>query len=112
MNLKCKRCGNPFDADPYRGYCDDCLMFFQSVRDRVHAAQRPAPDILADGKFAPEDDCPHSVWNPVSKRPVCGLCGSEELDAGYGLGSSGHGIGTYNFCLGCEHFLDFSEDRS
>jgi ribosomal protein S27AE len=110
MNLTCERCQKPFDNATWRGYCDDCLVFFQSVRDRVNKAQHPEPNVCADGKFAPESDCPHSFYNPVADRQACGLCGSTEIEQGYGLGS-GHGMGVYMWCNDCEHFLDFSEDR-
>lgn len=109
MNLKCERCDKPFDNSTFRGYCDECIVFFRSVRDQVHAAQHPAPNILADGKFRPGKECPHSVYDPVAQANVCGLCGSAEIEAGYGLGT-GYGMGSYNYCLGCDNFIDFSED--
>lgn len=109
MNLTCERCSKPFDAVAFRGYCDNCQAFFRSVRDQVHRAQRPAPGVLADGKFRPEDECPHTVYDPVRQANVCGLCGSDQIEMGYGLGT-GHGMGSYNYCMECYSFLDFSED--
>lgn len=108
MNLQCIRCNATFDADRYRGYCDDCIAHFQEVRKGVHRKQRPAPGVWADGKFTAEP-CPVSVFDPVSECNVCGLCGSDRIESGYGLGG-GYGMGSYNFCFDCNNFLDFCED--
>lgn len=109
MNLICIRCDAAFENSITRGYCDACLQHFADVRDGIHASQRPAPGVCADGKFADEKECPQSVFDPVSNKNVCGLCGSDEIEMGYGLGT-GFGMGSYNFCHACNHFLDFSED--
>lgn len=50
-------------------------------------------------------------WDEERQRNVCALCGSADITAGYGLGGGG-GIGTYNWCGGCERILDKSEDTS
>ncbi len=108
MNLSCGRCDKEFDKETWRGYCDDCLTFFTSVRDQVHAAQNPQPGVHACGKFTKEEG-PRSFFNPVAERNACGLCGSTELEQGYGFGS-GQGCGVYNWCDNCGNFLDFRED--
>lgn len=50
-----------------------------------------------------------SVFDEETGRNVCGLCGSAELEMGYGLAGGG-GCGVYNFCHGCNRVLDKSED--
>lgn len=50
-----------------------------------------------------------SVWDEERQANVCGLCGSDSLHAGYGLGGGG-GIGAYNWCNGCQRILDKKED--
>lgn len=107
MNLTCIDCAADFEADTMRGYCSECIARFAKQREYVHARQRPARNVFADGKFATE--CPQTVMDPVAGKQVCGLCGSDELQQGYGLGS-GYGMGGYTFCEGCDSFLDFSED--
>lgn len=105
--LLCRRCERSFDAATARGYCDECVSKFREERTAIHRRQRPAPGVFADGKFAPDWQCPQSFSD--GDRQVCGLCGSDELEQGYGLGS-GYGMGSYTFCLGCNTFLDFHED--
>lgn len=51
-----------------------------------------------------------SVWNDELNRNVCGLCGSAELEPGYGLAGGGE-IGAYNFCHGCQRVLDKTPDQ-
>lgn len=51
-----------------------------------------------------------SVWHEEVNLNVCGLCGSSDLETGYGLAGGG-GCGTYNFCHGCNRVLDKSEDK-
>lgn len=109
MNMQCVRCETNFDDATFRGYCDGCKLHFTEVRQKVHARQRPQPGVCADGKFAEPKECPQSVLEPFTGRYVCGLCGSDELEPGYGIGG-GYGMGSYNFCGGCNNFLDFSED--
>jgi|HubBroStandDraft_4_1064222.scaffolds.fasta_scaffold00070_51 hypothetical protein len=108
MLIKCVRCNNHFGSDLFRGYCDNCVGLFKKERKKVHRAQRPSPGVFADGKFT-TCACPASVYDPIRETNVCGLCGSEELDTGYGIGT-GYGCGSYNFCTDCDNFLDFSED--
>ena len=108
MNLECIGCEETFEADTFRGYCPECLEGFAAQRRHIHERQRPAPNVIADGKFT-KGDSPKSCTDPVSGRQVCGLCGSDEIEPGYGLGS-GHGMGSYTFCVGCNSFLDFVED--
>lgn len=110
MEFVCVRCDSPFDAARPRGYCGECVSYFRDVAAGVRARQHPLPGVHCDGKFT-DEDCPSSVTDPVTGSPVCGLCGSELLEHGYGLGS-GRGIGSYLFCGECYAFLDFSEDRS
>ena len=109
MQITCQRCDTAFEAPTFCGYCDGCKEHFANVRKKVHARQRPAPHVCADGKFAPEEDCPQSLLNPITNGLVCGLCGSNEISPGYGLGT-GHGMGSYNFCEDCNSVLDFVED--
>jgi hypothetical protein len=112
MELNCIRCKQAFDSGVARGYCDACVEHFKNLRKGIRAKQNPRPDVFADGQFAQPKECPESVLDPArDDLTVCGLCGSEELESGYGLGS-GYGMGSYNWCHGCHSFLDFSEDRS
>lgn len=87
-----------------------CIIKIGEQRKIVHAKQHPYSHVYADGKFADVAECPRTVQDPVSGQQVCGLCGSSELDQGYGLGT-GYGIGVYQYCLECDHFLDFVEDK-
>lgn len=109
MHLICQRCNSDFESATFLGYCQECREAFKRTREKVHASQRPAPGVIADGQFADPKESPRSVWNPVEEINVCGLCGSSELSPGYGLGS-GYGMGSYTFCDDCCNFLDFSED--
>lgn len=106
MELICIRCGKSFDASRVRGYCDDCVCYFGSVRDQVHKAENPQPGVHACGAFT--KIVPESVTDPVTQRQVCGLCGGE-TEYGYGF-ASGAGLGTYTFCVECYATMDFSED--
>ena len=110
MKYACKKCNAEFDADSWRAYCDDCIKIFKEIRQGVMDRQHPWPGTYLDGKFADPKECPQSFADPGTDKQVCGLCGSDKLDSGYGLGS-GYGIGVYTFCNGCNNFLDFSEDR-
>lgn len=103
MKLVCIECDESFESAIARGYCDGCVDRFREQRKHVHQRQHPAPNVLADGKFA--KGSPQSVEDPINGKQICGLCGSDELDPGYGLGS-------YTFCMGCNNFLDFHEDLS
>lgn len=107
MNLTCIGCNKPFEVAAFRGYCDECIEAFNRKRDHIHASQHPAPNVFADGKFATES--PKTAVDPVTGQQVCGLCGSDEVSMGYGLGS-GFGMGSYTFCENCYAFLDFCED--
>ena len=109
MNLTCTRCDGAFEADRFRGYCDTCVDVFRADRRRVNQCQHPTPDMYLDGTFAREP-CPRTVIDPAGPRSVCGLCGGDQIEPGYGIGS-GYGMGCYNFCLDCNTFLDFVEDR-
>lgn len=109
VNLQCLRCKNDFESDCVLAYCDDCKSAFDRNREGIHDKQRPLPGVFADGKFADENTCPVSVIHPVTEQSVCGMCGSGELEPGYGVGS-GFGFGAYSFCCGCNRFLDFRED--
>lgn len=66
--------------------------------------------IIACGGGKPDPEAV-SVWDEERQRNVCGLCGSDELEAGYGLGGGG-GVGGYNWCRGCQRILDKTEDRT
>lgn len=109
MNLTCERCEQPFEHSTFRGYCDDCREHFAGVRESVHAKQLSQPGVIACGQFAEQQDCPRTAWDPVSNLNCCGLCGSPNVEAGYGFGG-GYGLGSYQFCFDCNNFLDFSED--
>lgn len=51
-----------------------------------------------------------TLWDQESGMIHCGLCGSIEIEPGYGLAGGG-GVGAYNFCHGCNRVLDKSEDN-
>lgn len=65
------------------------------------------PAIACGG--GPTDSDAVSVWDEDRQANVCGLCGSDDLASGYGLAGGG-GIGSYNFCRGCQRVLDKSGD--
>ena len=108
MITHCLRCKHGFEVevDAVRGYCDSCIEWFGKQREKIHQRQHPSPDMIADGKFA--TDSPMTFIGENDKTR-CGLCGSDDIEPGYGIGS-GYGMGSYNFCLGCNSFLDFRED--
>ena len=108
MILSCYRCLKPFENAICLGYCPECLANFQEAKKRIRNTQQPGPGLFLDGKFCTEEP-PHTVTEPTSGKQVCGLCGSDQVNAGYGLGS-GYGLGTYNFCEECNSFLDCVED--
>lgn len=81
MGQACIRCGNIFRSHRFIGYCLKCQSAFG-----------------------------HTVYDKSQNKNVCGLCGSSEIESGYGIGS-GYGMGSYNFCNECDTFLDFSEDQ-
>ncbi len=107
MEFICIRCNSEFDAANPRGYCDACVAHFAEVRSGIHRRQRPAPGVICDGKFS--EDCPQTVTDPITQKLLCGLCGSDEVEMGYGLGS-GYGMGSYQFQQNCNSFLDFHEE--
>ena len=110
MELICVRCNQPFDSSVARGYCDDCADFFRGRREVAHRKANPAPGVHAVGQFIDPKECPQTVVDPVGEdRTVCGLCGCDRLEPGYGF-AGGYGLGAYTFCLGCNTVLDFSED--
>lgn len=109
MNLVCVRCSQSFHAGMLRGYCPACVKHFREQRKAIAEKQHPSPNVLLDGKFADAKECPKSVSVPEKKREVCGLCGSDSIDPGYGV--TGYGFGSYDYCLGCETFLNFHEDK-
>jgi hypothetical protein len=109
MSLTCLRCGNPppFPLVTFPGcYCVVCREFFDQVSREIVTAQNPRRGIHADGKFAATEHCP-KTFDKGGVR-ACGLCGSVELDDGYG--HTGYGLGGYTFCCACHRFLDFAED--
>lgn len=109
--MNCFRCEAEFSSFPPRGYCDECVKKFRDERNPIHRRQRPAPGVFADGKFAESFKCPQTISDETGDTCICrcGLCGSDDIESGYGLGS-GYGMGSYNWCHGCNSFLDFSED--
>lgn len=105
----CERCEQPFEGAAFVGYCPECVAWFREGRKKAHAAANPAPGMHLSGKFQDVDRCPRTVENPVTEEQVCGLCGSDDLEPGYGF-AGGFGLGVYTFCCGCNAVLDFSED--
>lgn len=57
------------------------------------------------------DQAAVTVWDEEQGRNVCGLCGSKDIEPGYGLAGGG-GCGMYNFCKSCFRVLDKTEDNS
>lgn len=108
MQLTCVRCEDAFENEIFLGYCPECIEHFRTVSASVNRCQNPTPDMHLDGKFT-DDPGPQTVLDSFSGRAVCGLCGSDEVQSGYGLGS-GRGIGSYSFCMNCNTFLDFCPD--
>ena len=106
--MDCIRCGQPFEAYPPRGYCDACKAVFLERRELIHEKQNPAPGVHACGKFTKQEG-PRSYYDHDRQVNACGLCGSPELEGGYGFAGGG-GCGVYNACMECFAILDFSED--
>ena len=97
----CEKC-NILDAVPPALWCPGCIHEFREFRKSINRRQNPAPGMHCVGKFTTDE-------SPQTVDGQCPLCGSYEIEAGYGLGS-GYGCGVYNYCCGCDTFLDFSED--
>lgn len=55
------------------------------------------------------DNEPVTVYDEARNANVCNLCGSADIQGGYGLAGGG-GIGVYNYCNGCQRVLDKSFD--
>ena len=55
------------------------------------------------------DKEPVTVYDETRNANVCNLCGSADVEAGYGMAGGG-GPGVYNFCNGCQRVLDKSPD--
>jgi len=106
--MNCIRCDAEFVSFPQRGYCDVCVAVFTERREMIHEKQNPAPGVHACGKFTNQTG-PQSWHDPDRGVNVCGLCGSPELEMGYGF-AGGMGLGGYTFCSECYAVLDFSED--
>ena len=109
MEMNCQRCDDKFDSGTLLAYCDDCKAWFQEQQQIRKAAQNPQPGMHITGQFLKPDNCPATIHDDVRGGLVCGLCGSDEIDQGYGF-AGGYGLGAYNYCCGCESVLDFSED--
>ena len=109
MILRCERCDAVFDGDTFVGYCQECVAWFRDGRKEAHEKAHPTPNIHLTGKFNPADRCPGTVHNPVTNETVCGLCGGDSIQPGYGF-AGGFGLGVYQYCEGCNAILDFSED--
>ena len=108
MYLTCVRCESPFEHPTIRAYCDDCVAEWREQAWKTHKSQNPSPALHLTIKIAGQT-LPLSIEDPVSGKRVCGLCGSDQLDLGYGF-AGGCGLGSYRFCMECEAFLDFHED--
>lgn len=52
---------------------------------------------------------PITVWDEKAEMTACNLCGSHDIESGYGMAGGG-GPGLYNFCNGCNRVLDKSPD--
>lgn len=109
QKYQCQRCRRDFESERPLGYCAACVLAYREQKRRINRAQNPAPGLCLDGRFVEPRECPRSFDH--AGRQLCGLCGGDELEPGYGLGS-GYGMGCYTFCCGCNTFLDFSEDES
>jgi hypothetical protein len=109
MTLKCERCEKAFESPAFVGYCPECAEWFRGGKKVARDGANPMPGVHACGKFQSDDRCPKTVLNPVTEENVCGLCGSDEIEPGYGF-AGGFGLGVYNFCTACNTVLDFSED--
>lgn len=106
--MECIRCGQEFHAWPPRGYCDPCKAVFLERRELIHSKQNPAPGVHACGKFTKQEG-PRTYYDADRGVNACGLCGSPDLEMGYGF-AGGMGLGGYTCCTECYAILDFSED--
>ena len=50
------------------------------------------------------------MFDEIRQRDVCGLCGSDAIESGYGF-AGGFGLGSYVICTDCWTVMDFFEDR-
>ncbi len=109
MNNRCERCDCTFESAEFVGYCPECVVWFREGRKTADEKANPTPNVHLTGKFNAADRCPKTVHNPVTNENVCGLCGSESIERGYGF-AGGFGLGVYQYCENCNAILDFSED--
>jgi NMD protein affecting ribosome stability and mRNA decay len=113
MRLDCQKCGEEFENANTIGYCDDCRASYDAKQrarsERQETATQAAGAFHIAGKWGDAKESPRSAWDEISQRQVCGMCGSSELEPGYGY-AGGFGLGSYQFCLDCCVVQDFSED--
>lgn len=113
MILECAKCGDDFEHPTTIGYCEACVEAYQEQRKKRREKQAAVTELLGAchvaGKWGDPKETPHSVFCDISQRNVCGLCGSDQLEPGYGF-AGGFGLGSYNFCMECNEVQDFSED--
>jgi hypothetical protein len=110
MTLTCVRCQGEFEESTFRGYCPGCVEHFRGQADRSRRARHPVPGVHLNIRMLEAGDCPLAAVNPATGQSVCGLCGSDELEPGYGF-AGGFGLGVYTCCSDCHAVLDFSPDE-
>ena len=103
--MKCGRCDEK-EAEPGTLYCFECKESFRGERGAAQDRVNPMPGVHAVGKFN-KGESPKTFFNGVAN--VCGMCGSDEIEAGYGF-AGGFGLGVYQCCMDCYAIMDFSED--
>lgn len=111
--LECNKCGCEFENAVTVGYCNDCLEAYRAMRqarrDRQDLATFLAGASHIAGKWGDAKDCPRSAFDEITQKQVCGLCGCDQVEPGYGY-AGGFGLGSYLICLECYEVQDFTED--
>lgn len=111
--MTCEKCKKDFEGDTFVGYCPTCVSAYRDLQNQIGRVKNirlgDGRSIHLDGQFADPKECAKSVMNPITGTMVCGLCGSDELESGYGF-AGGFGLGVYNYCGGCRSIIDFVED--
>lgn len=113
MILTCQKCDSEFENANVVGYCESCREDYARMRQERHDKQAVATEAIGAihiaGRWGDPKESPQSAFDEISQRQVCGMCGSDELECGYGF-AGGFGLGSYMCCCECWTIQDFHED--
>lgn len=107
--LQCAKCGQGFEkTDPPTIYCGPCVMAFKDdIAGRRARMSRGGNLALTAAPVKPAD-IPLTLVQTGTGKKLCGLCGSDNVEAVYG--HNPFGCGGYVECNVCRGVLDFVPD--